>query len=104
MIILSLNLVDTQPVTPKPPKGYCLEGWIAYDTDCYLFDIGNKRYGWPDAQFECAKHSGGRLPSIHSEAQNKFIQENSLTAWGVGSIWLGLTRNTEGKRREGRRL
>ncbi len=85
------------PQTPKPPKGYCLDGWLAYDTDCYLFDVGEKRLSWPDAIFDCAKHSGGKLVSIHDKAQNKFISDNARTECGVTSIWIGLTRDNDGK-------
>ena len=97
ILLIYFVISDQIPQTPKPPKGYCLDGWLAYDTDCYLFDVGEKRLSWPDAIFDCAKHSGGKLVSIHDKAQNKFISDNARTAWGVTSIWIGLTRDNDGK-------
>ena len=45
----------------------------------------------------CEENYGGHLASIHSQAENKFIQTNALTsAYGVASIWIGLVRNDAG--------
>ncbi|XP_072020400.1 macrophage mannose receptor 1-like [Amphiura filiformis] len=86
------------PQTPEPPKGYCPEGWLAFDTKCFHFEYGSDaRVSWSDAQRICQENYGGQLTSIHSAAENKFIQTNSLTnGYGVRSLWIGLIRNDAG--------
>ncbi|WKY03846.1 hypothetical protein Q1695_005083 [Nippostrongylus brasiliensis] len=84
------------PTCPAPPKnpGHCDSEWVYFDgTDsCY------RRFFW--ANFEnaeelCVSH-GGHLTSIHSLAENTFVNEiaESGNDYGDGYdlTWIGLTQ------------
>ena len=85
------------PITPAPPKGYCPADWLAYNSNCYMFDANVKRVTWPEAIYDCQLSYGAKLVSIHSKAENTFISKNAKTVLGESSVWIGLNRNDDGE-------
>nr|XP_006816218.1 PREDICTED: uncharacterized protein LOC102809517 [Saccoglossus kowalevskii] len=85
----------TQPTTPKPSHGSCPTGstWIEYANHCYSFAGVQERKSWPEASYECQRIDG-YLVTIHSEAENQYIQ--SRINENNNNIWIGLTRTQLG--------
>ena len=62
--------------------GNCPDNWVEFSVHCYLY-ISDPQ-GWDSAEADCVR-LGGHLASVHSDAENAFIDQ--LT--GLPYTWLG---------------
>ncbi|XP_022088561.1 lymphocyte antigen 75-like [Acanthaster planci] len=87
-----------RPTNPSLP-GTCPDGWLPFHDHCYQFNTSSLGYeSWYQAKHQCEKDHNGRLLSVHTQAENNFVQktfrpENSYEWSG---IWLDLSREPVG--------
>jgi len=62
----------------------CSGGWTLFDGHFYLFV--KSKANWTEAENDC-KNKGGHLASIHSTAENTFINSLDPSSW----LWIGGT-------------
>ncbi|XP_022084628.1 macrophage mannose receptor 1-like isoform X2 [Acanthaster planci] len=91
---------STPPEKPQPQRGTCPGDYVELPgTDsCILFKTQNLIVH-DDGDYICTtQHDGGRLPSIHSIAEDNFIAEEAKKVF-LGTnvyVWLGMRRSNEG--------
>ena len=97
----SANPTTIQPPTLTPDMPCHSEtpndGWIQFTKDqggtgeaCYNFNLGDYK-SWLDASDECVR-KGGRLTSVRSDQENRFLLQHLNTFNDVVS-WIGLQRD-----------
>jgi len=73
-----------------PNAKKCPDGWTKYEDACYL--VLKKKTSWDRANKYCQqKMPGAQLPSIHSDAQNRFLMNMVGGSYGT-SYWIGGSR------------
>ncbi|XP_038077127.1 macrophage mannose receptor 1-like [Patiria miniata] len=90
---------STPPEVPGLKGGICPPDYVEFpeSDDCYLFGTSATTIKHEAGDLTCAtNHNGGRLPSIHSKAEEDFIKAQTKEALGENAkIWLGVTRNAD---------
>ena len=70
----------------------CLPKWIHFQTSCYYFGSSLNYFSyltWTSAESACKDlHENSTLPSVHSEAEDQFLQSNTTSH----PFWLGASR------------
>ena len=67
-------ICQTGPGTcaPKQTKSACINGWLAWNGGCYLFEVAPKT--WSQASNVCeAKHKLSKLVEIDTKEENAFL-------------------------------
>ncbi|XP_071789141.1 macrophage mannose receptor 1-like [Asterias amurensis] len=87
---------------PKVSRDGCLKNYVALpDSDfCYNFKTDMTKIPLSSGDYFCNRDFSGRLPSIHSKAEEDFVRAEAKKVFGSNAlVWLGLDRAKNGRNR-----
>jgi hypothetical protein len=80
--ICQRDIGDSSVVSTVSKVSKCMAGWAEFQGHCYL--PKTTRLNWNEAEADCKRYPGGHLASIHSEAENDFVNK-----FISGNFWIG---------------
>jgi len=83
-VLLVVGLFGVEAVPTKRSQK-CSDGWTFFEKTHKCYKLFKEHIRWSDAAVNC-RYEGGDHVAIHSEEENKFVQEMTV---GEDPIWLG---------------
>jgi hypothetical protein len=80
--ICQRDIGDTSVASTVTKVSKCMAGWEEFQGHCYL--PKTTRLRWDEAKADCVTYPGGHLASVHSEAENDFVNK-----FISGNFWIG---------------
>ncbi|XP_072020013.1 LOW QUALITY PROTEIN: uncharacterized protein [Amphiura filiformis] len=91
---------EIRPTVDPDPPGYCPSDWDRFDNNCYKFDESSVVETFDSANYLCQSRFGGRLVSIHNDAEGEFIRTTVNERYGANTpVWIGLQQDSDGNYR-----
>ncbi|XP_047453844.1 C-type lectin domain family 7 member A-like isoform X2 [Mugil cephalus] len=98
-VILDYDSFPVSALCPDRVCKSCLDGWVLFQSKCYLFTKSEYHSGWKDwerSREDCSRRNAD-LVAIDSEEEQEFINNHTEEYRDKNhGYWIGLTKDTWG--------